>query len=132
MPFWNIKFESSGTVEWDVEADTLDEAETIAEQELEDEMRSHANDYNSYSSTLVDEDGKPLGKEVFVGHESGLTDQQVNAITYAWIDCKATGEMSGNFDIDLDGLSEAASATAEELEEAFPFLKQEITDENDR
>jgi hypothetical protein len=73
MAFWNIKFESSGTLEWDVEADTLDEAELTAEQNLRDEVGyDRCNDYDSYSSTLVDEDGKPLGKEVFVGGSQSL------------------------------------------------------------
>ncbi len=57
-----------------------------------------------------------------------LTDEQVDAITHAWLDCLAASNAPDNHNIDLDGLAEAAGNSAEELEAAFPFLMEE-TDE---
>ncbi len=56
---------------------------------------------------------------------SSLTDEQVSAITNAWLDCCATADID-NPNTDLGGLAEAAGYSAEELEQAFPFLIEEV------
>ena len=56
---------------------------------------------------------------------SNLTDVQVSAITHAWLDCLAASNAPDDHNIDLDGLAEAAGNSAEELEQAFPFLLEE-------
>jgi|TARA_B100001564_G_C20318537_1_gene524581 hypothetical protein len=56
---------------------------------------------------------------------SSLTDEQVSAITNAWLDCCATADID-NPNTDLGGLAEAAGYSAEELEKAFPFLIEEV------
>ena len=53
---------------------------------------------------------------------SDLTNDQVNAITCAWLYCLAASNLPNDHTIDLDGLAEAAGNSAEELEAAFPFL----------
>jgi hypothetical protein len=57
---------------------------------------------------------------------SNLTDEQVSAITNAWLDCLAASNAPDDHNIDLDGLAEAAGNSAEELEAAFPFLIEEV------
>ena len=47
---------------------------------------------------------------------SSLTDEQVSAITHAWLDLCAASDMS---EVDLEGLQDAAKNSTEELEEAF-------------
>ena len=53
---------------------------------------------------------------------SSLTDEQVSAITHAWLDLCAASDMS---EVDLEGLQDAAKDSAEELEQAFSWLLQE-------
>ena len=62
-----------------------------------------------------------------VGDESPdeLTSEQVSAITHAWLDCLATADIDDP-NIDLGSLAEAARDSAEELEQAFPFLLQKV------
>ena len=55
---------------------------------------------------------------------SKLTSDQMDAITHAWLDCVAASNLPNDHNIDLDGLAEAAGNSAEELEAAFPFLKE--------
>ena len=55
---------------------------------------------------------------------NNLTDEQVAAITHAYLDCLATADID-NPNVDLGSLAEAAKDSAEELEQAFPFLLQE-------
>lgn len=55
---------------------------------------------------------------------SNLTNEQVEAITHAWLDCLAASNVPNDHSIDLDGLAEAAGNSAEELEAAFPFLNE--------
>ena len=57
---------------------------------------------------------------------SNLTDEQVSAITNAHLDCVAASNLPNDHNIDLDGLAEAAGYSAEELEQAFPFLIEEV------
>ena len=57
---------------------------------------------------------------------SNLTNEQVEAITHAWLDCLAASNVPNDHSIDLDGLAEAAGNSAEELEAAFPFLMEEV------
>ena len=54
-----------------------------------------------------------------------LTDEQVSAITHAYLDCLATADID-NPNTDLGSLAEAAKDSAEELEQAFPFLIEEV------
>ena len=56
---------------------------------------------------------------------SNLTDEQVSAITHAYLDCLATADID-NPNVDLGSLAEAAKDSAEELEQAFPFLIEEV------
>ena len=55
-------------------------------------------------------------------YNDSLTSEQVDAITHAWLDCLAASNVPDDHNIDLDGLAEAAGNSAEELEQAFPFL----------
>ena len=57
---------------------------------------------------------------------SNLTNEQVEAITHAWLDCLAASNVPNDHSIDLDGLAEAAGNSAEELEAAFPFLMEGV------
>jgi hypothetical protein len=57
-----------------------------------------------------------------------LTSEQVDAITHAWLDCCATSKLREGDGTDLDGLAEAAGDSAEELEQAFPFLVEGVDD----
>ena len=52
-----------------------------------------------------------------------LTNEQVEAITHAWMDCMAMAYM-GEVDVDLGGLAEASLHSMEELESAFPWLSE--------
>ena len=63
------------------------------------------------------------------GEPHQLTKAQVSAITCAHLDCVAASNLPTNHNIDLDGLAEAAGNSAEELEQAFPFLIEEVSDE---
>ena len=54
---------------------------------------------------------------------SNLTNEQVDAVTHAWLDCMAMSNM-GDADIDLGSLAEAARDSMEELEAAFPWLNE--------
>ena len=54
-----------------------------------------------------------------------LTDEQVSAITHAYLDCLATADID-NPNTDLGSLAEAAKDSAEELEQAFPFLMEGV------
>ena len=56
---------------------------------------------------------------------SVMTPEQISAITCAWLDCLAASNLPNDHTIDLDGLAEAAGNSAEELEQAFPFLLEE-------
>ena len=56
---------------------------------------------------------------------SSLTDEQVSAITHAWLDCLATADID-NVNTDLGSLAQAAKDSAEELEQAFPFLTEGV------
>ena len=56
---------------------------------------------------------------------SNLTDEQVSAITHAWLDCLATADID-NVNTDLGSLAQAAKDRAEELEQAFPFLTEGV------
>ena len=58
-----------------------------------------------------------------------LTSDQVDAITHAHLDCVAASNLPDDHNIDLDGLAEAAGNSAEELEQAFPFLLEDVEDE---
>tara|TARA_R110002110_G_scaffold272266_1_gene487773 strand:- start:4 stop:186 length:183 start_codon:yes stop_codon:yes gene_type:complete len=58
-----------------------------------------------------------------------LTSDQVDAITHAHLDCVAASNLPDDHNIDLDGLAEAAGNSAEELEQAFPFLAEGVEDE---
>tara|TARA_A100001201_G_scaffold89550_1_gene78465 strand:+ start:5741 stop:5911 length:171 start_codon:yes stop_codon:yes gene_type:complete len=53
-----------------------------------------------------------------------LTSEQVSAITHAWLDCLAAADIE-DANVDLGALAEAAKESAEELEQAFPFLLEE-------
>ncbi len=64
---------------------------------------------------------RDLAKELGAGC---LTSEQVDAITHAYLDCLATADID-NPNVDLGSLAEAAKDSAEELEQAFPFLLQE-------
>ena len=55
-------------------------------------------------------------------YNDSLASEQVDAITHAWLDCLAASNVPDDHNIDLDGLAEAAGNSAEELEQAFPFL----------
>ena len=57
-------------------------------------------------------------------YDDCLTNEQVEAITHAWLDCCAASNLPDDHNIDLDGLAEAAGNSAEELEAAFPFLTE--------
>tara|TARA_Y100000590_G_C14853559_1_gene688606 strand:+ start:35 stop:211 length:177 start_codon:yes stop_codon:yes gene_type:complete len=54
---------------------------------------------------------------------SSLTNEQVTAITHAWLDLCAASDMS---EVDLEGLQDAAKNSTEELEQAFPFLLEGV------
>ncbi len=54
---------------------------------------------------------------------SELTNEQVTAVTHAWLDLCAASDMS---EVDLEGLQDAAKNSMEELEQAFPFLLKEV------
>ena len=54
---------------------------------------------------------------------SNLTNEQVDAVTHAWLDCMSMANM-GDADIDLGSLAEAARDSMQELEAAFPFLNE--------
>ena len=60
---------------------------------------------------------------------SNLTDEQVEAITHAWLDlCASKEHFEGDDEFVGVGANELAVAckdSAEELEQAFPFLLQE-------
>ncbi len=56
---------------------------------------------------------------------SHLTNEQIDAITHAWLDCMATADID-NPNTDLGSLAEAAKDSAEELEQAFPFLTEGV------
>ena len=56
---------------------------------------------------------------------SELTNEQVSAITHAYLDCLATADID-NPNTDLGSLAEAAKDSAEELETAFPFLLERV------
>ena len=58
-------------------------------------------------------------------YNDSLTPDQVDAITHAWLDCLATADID-NPNTDLGSLAEAAKDSAEELEQAFPFLIEEV------
>ena len=68
-----------------------------------------------------------LAKELGAG---SLTDDQVDAITHAWLDLSATSEMlNGDSPIDRRAWQEMSVATkdsVEELEKEFPFLLKEV------
>ena len=55
-----------------------------------------------------------------------LTSEQVDAITCAWLDCLAAGQLPMCGYIDLDGMAKAAGRSAKDLEKAFPFLLEEV------
>jgi hypothetical protein len=64
---------------------------------------------------------------------SKLTSEQVDAITYAYLDVSATNKFL-NGDDPLDGrasaeMAEAVSQTKTDLEKAFPFLLRRDEDE---
>tara|TARA_R110002020_G_scaffold55309_1_gene153506 strand:+ start:139 stop:330 length:192 start_codon:yes stop_codon:yes gene_type:complete len=59
-------------------------------------------------------------------YNDSLTPDQVDAITHAWLDCCAASNLPNDHNIDLDGLAEAAGNSAEELEQAFPFLLEGV------
>ncbi len=69
---------------------------------------------------------KKLGAET-------LTDDQVAAITHAWLDLSTTSEMfNGDSPIDRRAWQEMSVATkdsVEELEKEFPFLLEGIEDD---
>ena len=71
-----------------------------------------------------------LAKELGAG---SLTDDQVDAITHAWLDLSATSEMlNGDSPIDRRAWQEMSVATkdsVEELEKEFPFLLEGVEDE---
>ena len=50
-----------------------------------------------------------------------LTNEQVDAIIHAWLDLK----------LDTIELAVACKDSVKELEEAFPFLKEEVEDDNE-
>tara|TARA_R100000008_G_C3543343_1_gene146096 strand:- start:172 stop:348 length:177 start_codon:yes stop_codon:yes gene_type:complete len=54
---------------------------------------------------------------------NNLTDEQTSAITHAWLDCMAMANI-GETDVDLGSLAEAGRDSAQELEDAFPFLNE--------
>jgi|TARA_R100000093_G_scaffold62329_2_gene33388 hypothetical protein len=70
-----------------------------------------------------------LAKELGAG---SLTDDQVDAITHAWLDLSATSEMlNGDSPIDRRAWQEMSVATkdsVEELEKEFPFLLEGVED----
>ena len=65
---------------------------------------------------------------------STLSDDQVDAITNAWLDLCATSEMlNGDSPIDRRAWQEMSVATkdsVEELEKEFPFLLEGVEDDN--
>tara|TARA_Y100001951_G_C11192415_1_gene212326 strand:- start:107 stop:337 length:231 start_codon:yes stop_codon:yes gene_type:complete len=65
---------------------------------------------------------------------STLSDDQVDAITNAWLDLCATSEMlNGGSPIDRRAWQEMSVATkdsVEELEKEFPFLLEGVEDDN--
>ena len=66
--------------------------------------------------------------------ESLLTSEQVDAITYAYLDVKAANKMMdevwrGNRIRAEAELYEATNQTKVDLEKAFPFLIEEVEDE---
>ena len=70
-----------------------------------------------------------LAKELGAG---SLTDDQVDAITHAWLDLSATSEMlNGDSPIDRRAWQEMSVATkdsVEELEKEFPFLMEPVNE----
>ena len=62
-----------------------------------------------------------------------LTNNQVEAITHAWLDLSATSDMlNGDNPIDRRAWQEMSVATkdsVEELEKEFPFLMEDVEDE---
>jgi hypothetical protein len=50
-----------------------------------------------------------------------LTNEQVDAIIHAWLDLK----------LDTIELAVACKDSVKELEEAFPFLKEDVEDDNE-
>ena len=61
-------------------------------------------------------------------YNDSLTPDQVDAITHAHLDCVAASNLPDDHNIDLDGLAEAAGNSAEELEQAFPFLTEPVNE----
>ena len=57
-----------------------------------------------------------------------LTDDQVAAITHAYLDCLAIADID-NPNPNSAGLAQAAKDSAEELENEFPFLLEGVEDE---
>jgi len=65
---------------------------------------------------------------------SNLTSEQVDAITYAYMDICATDTHLNGSNSPYDGMAaaeigEAVQLTREDLERAFPFLIEEVEDE---
>ena len=62
---------------------------------------------------------------------SNLTSEQVDAITYAYIDICATDKILNNdtWEPSWDEVGEAVVQTKVDLEKAFPFLTEEAGDE---
>ena len=58
-----------------------------------------------------------------MSYNDTLTSEQVDAITHAWLDCMAIAHI-GESDVDLGSLAEAGRDSAQELEDAFPWLNE--------
>jgi hypothetical protein len=71
-----------------------------------------------------------LAKELGAG---SLTDDQVDAITHAWLDLCASKEHFESEEqftgVGADELAVACTDSVEELEKAFPFLMEPVEDE---
>jgi hypothetical protein len=69
-----------------------------------------------------------VNKSQLKGDKMSLTSKQVDAITHAWLDCRAASNLPNDHTIDLDGLAEAAGNSAEDLEKVFPWLLEDMLD----
>ena len=56
-------------------------------------------------------------------YNDSLTPDQVDAITHAWLDCMAVAHIDEPY-VDLGSLAEAGRDSAQELEDAFPWLNE--------
>ena len=63
-----------------------------------------------------------------------LTSEQVDAITHAWLDLSASQEVFEAFATSAveTELSAACKDSVKELEDAFPFLIEDVEDEQER